>query len=176
MSVQLPECLADAFGWNGSHRRAFLSRSARINVISYGDPRSASKRRGERTRRAPSMKIAPGTILMKEGTHLPESVRVSRKACWSGWIAIKSLDPLGLGKQLREVGWTFHFLAGSVRKSAFGFDSETRFDRAMSSAIKYLQAEKYNCVEFDQMTKSRSSAYRTPASQFTHATSRKVSS
>jgi hypothetical protein len=98
------------------------------------------------------MKIAPGTILMKEGTHLPESVRVSRKASWSGWIAIKSLDPRGLDKQLREVGWTFHFLASSVRKRAFGFDSETRFDRAMSSAIKYVQAEKCNCVEFDQTT------------------------
>jgi hypothetical protein len=100
------------------------------------------------------MKIAPGTILMKEDTHLPASVRLSRRASWSGWIAIKSLDPRGLDTQLREVGWTFRFIAGSVRKGAFGFDSEARFDRAMNRAIKAVQADDCNCVEFDQMTET----------------------
>jgi hypothetical protein len=98
------------------------------------------------------MKIAPGTILMKEDTRLPASVRVSRLAGWNGWIAIKSLDPRGLDNQLREVGWTFHLLAGTIQKTALGFDSETRFDRAMGRAIKFVQAENCNCVEFDQMT------------------------
>jgi len=98
------------------------------------------------------MRIAPGTILMKDDTHLPESVRVTRQAGWTGWVAIKSLDPRGLDKQLREVGWNIHLLAGSVQKSAFGFDSEARFDRAMTSAIKHAQSEKCNCIEFDQMT------------------------
>src|SRR5579872_2528555 len=98
------------------------------------------------------MRIAPGTILMKENTCLPETVRVSRQATWSGWVAIKSLDPRGLDKQLSEAGWSIHFLAGSVKKVAFGFDAEGRFGRAMRNAIKHAQMEKCNCVEFDQMT------------------------
>jgi len=97
------------------------------------------------------MKIPPGTILMKEDTHLPASVRISRRVIWTGWVAIKSLDPAGLGRQLNDAGWSIHFLAGSVRKSAFGFDSEARFDRAMRSAIKHTQTAKCNCVEFDHM-------------------------
>src|SRR5579872_4283598 len=98
------------------------------------------------------MKIAPGTILMREDTRLPASVRLSRRPTWNGWIAIKSLDPRGLEMQLKDVGWTFRFIAGSVRKGAFGFDSETRLDRAMTRAIKVAQADDCNCVEFDQMT------------------------
>jgi hypothetical protein len=97
------------------------------------------------------MRIAPGTILMREDTRLPEIMRVSRRVTWGGWVAIKSLDPRGLEQPLSEVGWSIDFLAGSVQKGAFGFDSEGRFDRAMRSAMKHAQTEKYNCVEFDQM-------------------------
>ena len=97
------------------------------------------------------MKIAPGTILMKQDTRLPPSVRVSRRVSCSGWIAIKSLDPRGLDAQLKLAGWTFQFQPGSVQKRAFGFDSDARFDRAMSRAIKTAQAEDCNCIEFDQM-------------------------
>ena len=97
------------------------------------------------------MKIAPGTILMKRDTRLPPSVRVSRRVSCGGWIAIRSLDPRGLDAQLKMAGWTFHFLPGSVQKRAFGLDSDARFDRAMSRAIKSAQAEDCNCIEFDQM-------------------------
>jgi hypothetical protein len=97
------------------------------------------------------MKVAPGTILMKQDTHLPPSVRVSRQVSCGGWIAIKSLDPRGLGMQLKSAGWNFNFVVGSVQKGAFGFNSDTRFERAMSRAIKFAQAEDCNCIEFDQM-------------------------
>jgi hypothetical protein len=97
------------------------------------------------------MKIAPGTILMKRDTRLPRSVRVSRRVSCDGWIAIRSLDPRGLDAQLKMAGWTFDFLPGSVNRRAFGFDSDARFDRAMSRAIKAAQAEDCNCIEFDQM-------------------------
>ena len=42
------------------------------------------------------MRVAPGTILMKDDTHLPESVRVTRQAGWSGWVAIKSSRTRGV--------------------------------------------------------------------------------
>ncbi len=98
------------------------------------------------------MRIAPGTVLMKEDTILPDSVRVTRHASWNGWVAIKSIDPRGLDKQLRDVGWTIHLREGAVERGSFGFDAESRFDRAMRSAIRYAQTDNCNCLEFDQMT------------------------
>ena len=98
------------------------------------------------------MRIAPGTMLMKEDTHLPESVRITRQASWLGWVAIRSLDPRGLDKQLREVGWTIRLRESAVEKGSFGFDAEARFDRAMRSALRQAQTDHCNCLEFDQMT------------------------
>ena len=98
------------------------------------------------------MRIAPGTVLMKEDTPLPVSIRITRQAGWLGWVAIKSLDPRGLDRQLREVGWTIHLQERSVEKGSFGFNAEARFDRAMCSAIRHAQTDHCNCLEFDQMT------------------------
>ncbi len=98
------------------------------------------------------MRIAPGTVLMQEDTILPATIRITRQASWSGWVAIKSIDPRGLDKQLREAGWTIHSREGSVEKGSFGFDAEARFDRAMRSAINHARRDNCNCLEFDQMT------------------------
>jgi len=98
------------------------------------------------------MRIAPGTVLMKEDTALPVSVRITRQASWYGWVAIKSIDPRGFDKQLRDAGWTIRLREGSVEKGSFGFDAESRFDRAMRSAIRHAQTGNCNCLEFDQMT------------------------
>jgi len=64
--------------------------------------------------------IKPGTILIKDGTLLPETVRFESEPCVPGWRLVKDLDGCGLDRKIREVGWTFFCLAGQLGATVFG--------------------------------------------------------
>ncbi len=55
--------------------------------------------------------IKTGTILIKEGTLLPEAVRFESECGVPGWRLVKDLDRCGLDREIREAGWTFFCLA-----------------------------------------------------------------
>jgi hypothetical protein len=50
--------------------------------------------------------IKRGTILIKEGTLLPEVLRFESELCAPGWRLVKNLDGYGLGRKIHEAGWT----------------------------------------------------------------------
>src|SRR2546421_413086 len=59
--------------------------------------------------------IKAGTILIKEGTLLPEAVRFESECTVPGWRLVKDLDRCGLDREIREAGWNFFWLAGEIR-------------------------------------------------------------
>jgi hypothetical protein len=73
--------------------------------------------------------IKPGTILIKEGTLLPEVLRFESEPCATGWRLVKNLDGYGLGRKIHEAGWTFSWRPGEIGATVFGLDEQKTLRR-----------------------------------------------
>jgi hypothetical protein len=74
-------------------------------------------------------KIKMGTILVEEGSVLPDSLRFESEPYSNGWRIVRNLDGFGLERKIREAGWNFFYMAGEITASAFGFDREKTLRR-----------------------------------------------
>jgi len=59
-------------------------------------------------------RIKTGTILIKEGALLPESLRFGSEPYSNGWRLVNNLDGYGLDRKISEAGWTSSYLAGDI--------------------------------------------------------------
>lgn len=96
--------------------------------------------------------ITTGTLLIEDGTTLPESLLLTSTPYSSGWRSVTDLDRRGLEKQLGQAGWTFFYMAGQIKTSAFGVDEQKRVRTAVGRAIRNVQSRKCNCLEIDRVT------------------------
>jgi len=100
--------------------------------------------------------IKTGTILIKEGTLLPEAVRFESEPCVPGWRLVKDLDGCGLDRKIRDAGWTFFCLAGEIRATVFGIDEEKMVRRTIAEILARLKLEKFNSLEITQVASEAS--------------------
>jgi hypothetical protein len=95
--------------------------------------------------------IRVGTMLLAEGTPLPASLLVGAEPYYAtGWSCIQS-SSAPLGQALESAGWTFFCRAGPIHTTGFGFDEQSRTDRAVAHAIEAVKREQGNCLEITQM-------------------------
>src|ERR1700682_457271 len=92
------------------------------------------------------MPIAAGSILIEDGTLVPDSMLLVSEPFSKSWTSVTNLDRTQLEGQLRHAGWTFFFMAGRITTSAFGFDEGKRLHTAVNRAIRDV-APHCNCVE-----------------------------
>jgi len=95
--------------------------------------------------------IEIGTLLVKAGTFLPESLQLGSDPYLKGWRLVKNLGSSGMDRKLCEAGWTFFYMAGEVDAMAFGSESEKTTHRAVKKAIAKIKLEKFNCLEISQV-------------------------
>ncbi len=100
-------------------------------------------------------KIKTGTILIKEGALLPESLRFESEPYLKGWRLLKNLDSSGMDRQIFEAGWTFFYMAGEVDATAVGSDSGKTKRRAVRKVIAYIKSDRLNCLEIAQVAVKR---------------------
>jgi len=91
--------------------------------------------------------IKPGTILIREGTLLPETLRFESEPCIPGWRLVKGLDGYGLDRKIREAGWTFFCLAGQLGATVFGIDEQKTLSRALEQILAKLESAEFNSLE-----------------------------
>jgi hypothetical protein len=91
--------------------------------------------------------IKPGTILIKDGTLLPEVLRLESEPCVPGWRLVKDLDGGGLDRKIREAGWTFFCLAGQLGATVFGIDEQKTLSRAVEQILANLESAEFNSLE-----------------------------
>ncbi len=91
--------------------------------------------------------IKPGTILIKEGTLLPQSLRFESEPCVPGWRFVMDFDGCGLDRKLREAGWTFFCLAGQHGVTVFGMDEQKTLSRAVEQILANLESVECNSLE-----------------------------
>ena len=99
--------------------------------------------------------IKTGTILIKEGTLLPGTLRFESEPCAPGWRLVKDLDGYGLDRKIHEAGWTFFCLAGEIKSAVFGFDGEKTVLRAVKRILAKLKSERFNSLEITQVASKR---------------------
>ena len=106
-------------------------------------------------------RIKAGTILIKEGTPLPECLQFESEHYSSDWRSVKNLDAQALDRKIGEAGWTFFFMAGEVQATVVGPDSERTRRSAARNLIVKMQADKpnesntFNCLEIARVAVKR---------------------
>ena len=99
-------------------------------------------------------KIKTGTILMERGALLPDSLQFESESYSKGWRLVKNLDGYGLDRKIRELGWTFFYMA-QIKASVFGFDREKALRRAVNRVLANLKSENFNSLEITQVNAKR---------------------
>ena len=99
--------------------------------------------------------LQPGAILVEDGTILPGAMSLERSAFSQTWRSVPNLDRIGLEAEIAKAGWTFFYMAGVVKRHAFGWSEEKRVRAAVARVIKDVQSQKCNCLEITHLvTKS----------------------
>jgi hypothetical protein len=91
--------------------------------------------------------IKAGTIMMKAGTIIPQSLRVETELYSQGWEIINSSDPDAVDRDIRRADWNFFFLAASIQATALGYWGEKTVRRAMERVLAKAEPSKFNCLE-----------------------------
>jgi len=103
--------------------------------------------------------IKTGTILIKEGTLLPEVLRFETEPCAPGWRLIKNLDGYGLGRKIHEAGWTFSWRAGEIGATVFGLDEQRTLRRAVEQILTNLESAEFNSLEIMRVASETSKRF-----------------
>src|SRR5216684_4091335 len=96
--------------------------------------------------------IKTGTILIERAASMPESLLLEGSPYSSGWRSVSNLGLNELDTAIHKAGWTFFFMAGEIKITAFGFDKEGAMRRAVKRVITNVELHKCNCVEFTEVS------------------------
>jgi hypothetical protein len=99
--------------------------------------------------------ITAGKILMREGTELPEAVRLESEPYAAGWRLIKNLSGDGLSRKIHDAGWTFFCQAGDLNAISFGIDGQEMVRRSVQRILAKVKPEKFNCLEITRIAEHR---------------------
>ena len=94
-----------------------------------------------------------GTILVEEGTLMPDSLLVSTQPYGAGWSSVENFTRVQLGAGLEAAQWTFFYMADEIRVTAFGFEEQSRMRRAVRKVIQAVKLEHCNCLEITQLVR-----------------------
>jgi hypothetical protein len=103
--------------------------------------------------------IKTGTILIKEGTHLPKVLRFESEPCAPGWRLVKNLDGYALGRKIHEAGWTFSSRAGEIGATVFGLDEQKTLRRAVEQILANLESAEFNSLEIMRVASEASKRF-----------------
>jgi len=96
--------------------------------------------------------IKAGTILIENGSLMPESLQLESEPYSTGWKSVSNLDPTQLDTGIHKAGWTFFFMAGEIQITAFGSDPQAAVRNAVKRVIANVESHKCNCLEITQVS------------------------
>ncbi len=96
-------------------------------------------------------RIDIGTMLLKDGTRLPDSLVLCTEQYSPGWSAITGSSSAELDKKIDTAGWTFFYMAGEIHRRGFGLNDQSRTDRALVHVIDAVTSDDFNCLEITQI-------------------------
>jgi len=96
--------------------------------------------------------IKTGTILIETNALMPESLPLDGRPYTSAWSSLRNLDLNGLDTAISKAGWTFFFMAGEIKITAFGFNNDEAVRRAVKRVITNAESHQCNCVEITDVS------------------------
>jgi len=97
--------------------------------------------------------IKTGTILIETSALMPASVVLGPESSTSGWSLVAHQGLNELDTVIGKAGWTFFFMAGEIKVTAFGVDTEAAVRRAMKRVITNVTSQNCNCVEITDVSR-----------------------
>lgn len=95
--------------------------------------------------------IQSGTLLIKRGTVVPESITFESRPCLKGWIIVQGLSASGLDRKLNEVGWNLIYLGTEISASAWGQDEAKAALKAVRRLLKRKDANHFNSLHITEI-------------------------
>src|SRR5579875_1816081 len=95
--------------------------------------------------------IQSGTLLIKRGTVVPESITFESRPCLKGWIIVQGLSASGLDRKLNEVGWNLIYLGTEISASAWGQDEAKAVLKAVRRLLKRKDANHFNSLHITEI-------------------------
>jgi hypothetical protein len=102
--------------------------------------------------------IKVGTILIKEGTRLPDALTFESELYSPGWRSVIGLDGYAMDLKTHDAGWTFFCLAGETKVTVFGVDEEKMVRRAVKQIAEKL-ASQFNSLEITRVSSEPSKRF-----------------
>jgi len=103
--------------------------------------------------------IKGGTILIKEGTPLPEVLRIESEPCAPGWRLVKNLDGHRFGRKIHDAGWTFSWRPGEIGATVFGLDEQKTLRRAIEQILVHSESPEFNSLEIMRVASEASKRF-----------------
>jgi len=96
--------------------------------------------------------ITPGVLLIEGDALRPQCFEVEAGSHPNAWMLIKhTLTPQQLEKELSATGWTFFFMAESIRARGFGFNRDKTVHAALNRCIKAVRRQRCNCLQIESV-------------------------
>jgi len=95
--------------------------------------------------------IGAGTILIKDDALLPKDLRFESEPYVEGWKVVTDLDGNRLDRVVEKAGWTYFCLAGEVKTTVFGIDSQSMIRRAIERVLARGKSGGFNSMEITQV-------------------------
>jgi hypothetical protein len=99
--------------------------------------------------------IHSGTVFIKQGTALPENIKVETERFSAGWTLVKYPDGYGLSRAILHAHWTFFCLSSEFSATTVGFDEETTERRAVRRILESSKSKNFNSLEIVRITSNR---------------------
>ena len=108
--------------------------------------------------------ISPAAILIKKGTLLPAPLELRNDS--AGWACVAHNGDLPeLEKALAATGWTFFYMAGAIRRAAFGLPHQTAMNAAPRRLVADVESQDAIAWGLTTSRRTRSGAFPTRGSR-----------
>jgi len=96
--------------------------------------------------------ISAGAILVEKNTLLPMPLRLESDSSGGGWArVVNNPDGHQLEESLSTAGWTFFYMAKTIRTIGFAFERQKMIDGALRRLIATVRRQQCNCLEIDDV-------------------------
>ena len=99
--------------------------------------------------------IKVGTVMMRAGTLIPQSLRVETELYSHGWEMIKNSYGDAVNRDIRQADWNFFFLATNIEATAWGHWGERIARKAMKRVLVQVKLLNFNCLEITEISSRR---------------------
>src|ERR1700730_18754116 len=96
--------------------------------------------------------LRAGTILIEEGSLVPQCFLLETESDSNGWKSIANLEPRELDRKLNQAGWIFFYMAGEIKSTVYGLDKQKALRSALKRVISQVKAQNCNGLQITQVT------------------------